>query len=211
YEDVFRFPPGALGVHVDSSCMRWAQQAMKRGIAATFGVTAEPLSAGIPYGNNLLLALASGYDWAESVYGALRLAQRWTGVVFGDPLYAPFRSRQLADKTPPVIGPVTVTPAGRGAVVVAASLAGKTPDELADVALFQLEYGLTTQYGNTVEFHDWPEPQKARGVKARRFGYSRHFRRKLTGLAAGGTYHFRLTARDPAGLETHTADATFGP
>jgi len=209
FEDVRQFPPGAIGVHVDSSCMRWARGAIRRGIAATFGVTSEPLSAGIPYGHLLIAALARGHDWAESAYGALRLAQRWMGVVFGDPLYAPFRSKGLVDRTAPVIGPVTVKPAGRGAVTVAASLAGTSPDELADVALFRLDYGPTARYGQCVDFFDWPQPRKGRGVKGRRFGYSRHFRWTLRGLKSGVRYHYRLTARDPAGLETRTSDAAF--
>jgi len=210
YEDVFQFPPGALGIHVDSSCMNWARGAMGRGIAATFGVIGEPLSLGIPHGHQALLALSAGYDWAEAAYGGLRLAQRWRGVVFGDPLYAPFRSRQLTDRTPPAISAATVKVSGK-TVTIAAQLVGKTPDELADVALFKLEYGPTEKYGKTVEFFDWPDPQNSARVQGRRFGYSRHFRWALQGLQKGKTYHFRLTARDPAGLETTTADATFEP
>ncbi|MHC4718697.1 MAG: hypothetical protein ACYS5V_17160, partial [Planctomycetota bacterium] len=211
FEDVRQFPPGAIGVHVDSSCMRWARGAIGRGIGATFGVTMEPLSIGIPHGHLMLMSLASGYDWAESAYGALRLAQRWTGVVFGDPLYAPFRSRRLRDTTPPAIGPVTVKPAGAGAVTVAAELAGKTDEQRVDVALFKLEYGRTTAYGRSVDFCDWPEPDNGGNVKGRRFGYSRHFRWRLKGLRKGRRYHYRLTARDPAGLQTRTRDATFRP
>ena len=210
YEDVFRFPPGSMGIHVDSACMVWARNAIGRGIAATFGVTTEPLSAGIPYGDLVLRALAGGYDWAEANHAAVMLGQRWAGVLFGDPLYAPFRSRRLADRTPPVIGAVQAKSAG-GAVTITASLAGKTDDELADVALFRLDYGPTKACGQAVDFCDWPEPDKARGVKGRRFGFSRHFRATLKGLTKGKTYHYRLTARDPAGLETRTPDATFTP
>jgi len=210
FEDVRKFPPGAIGVHVDSSCMHWAKGAIRRGIGATFGVTNEPLSIGIPHGHLMLLALGSGYDWAESVYGSLRLAQRWTGVAFGDPLYAPFRSRQLRDTTPPVIGPVTVKTSGTSATV-RAELAGKTDEQKADVALFRLDYGPTAKYGRVVDFQDWPEPDSGKEVKGRRFGYSRHFLWTLKGLAKGKTVHYRLTARDPAGLETRTPDATFTP
>jgi len=210
FEDVRQFPPGAIGVHVDSCCMAWAGGSIRRGIAATFGVTTEPLSAGIPYGHLMIRALATGHDWAEAAYGATRFGQRWTGVVFGDPIYAPFRSKQRPDTTPPVIGPVTFKPAG-SRVTVAATLEGKTADELADVALFRLEYGPTTAYGQAVEFFDWPEPEKGRNVKGRRFGYSRHFQATLKGLKKGATTHWRLTARDPAGNETRTQDATFRP
>ena len=210
FEDVRLFPPGAIGVHVDSSCMRWARGAISRGIGATFGVTNEPLSIGIPHGHLMLLALGGGYDWAESAYGSLRLAQRWTGVVFGDPLYAPFRSRQLRDTSPPALGPVTVKTSGDTATVTA-ELVDRTDDEKADVALFRLDYGPTAEYGQAVDFHDWPEPDSGKSVKGRRFGYSRHFRWTIRGLQRGHPVHYRLTARDPAGLETRSPDATFTP
>jgi len=209
FEDVRQFPPGALGVHVDSCCMNWARGAIGRGITATFGVTTEPLSAGIPYGDLLVLALARGYDWAEAVYGATRLGQRWAGVCFGDPLYAPFRSLQRPDRSRPVLGPVRVDAEGKDARLTA-SLAGKTDDELADVALFRLEYGPTAELGTTVDFYDWPDPASGKRVKGRRFGYSRHVARTLKGLRKGRVHHYRLTARDPAGLET-TVKGTFTP
>jgi len=207
YEDVFQFPPGALGIHVDSCCMTWARRAMRRGIAATFGVTSEPLSAGVPYGDQVLLALATGYDWAEAAYGGLRLAQRWTGVVFGDPLYAPFRSGQREDRTPPVLTRPKARVYG-DVVVITAELAGATADELADVAQFKLEFGRTKDYGQSVDFFDWPEPKDSKFSYKRRFGYSRNFRWRRKGLDKG-TYHFRLIARDPAGLETASPDLTF--
>ena len=210
YEDVFKFLPGAIGVHVDSSCMNWARGAMSRGIAATFGVTTEPLSSGIPYGDQMLLALSAGYDWAEAVYGSVRFGQRWAGVAFGDPLYAPFRSLQKKDVTSPVLEPGEVK-SGSRAVALSVRLAGDTADERADVALFRLDYGPTEKYGTTVDFFSWPEPQKSRGVKGRRFGYSRHATWQLEGLNKGAAVHYRITARDPAGNETVSADATFKP
>ncbi len=205
FEDVFKFLPGALGIHTDSGCMKWAKGAMSRGIAATFGVTNEPLSAGIPYGDQVLIALAAGYDWAEAVYGGLRLGQRWCGVTFGDPLYAPFRSLRKKDITKPVLGEVEVR-TDRKTTILSASLAGESEDELADVALFRLEYGPTTKYGTTIDFFDWPDPAKSRGVKGRRFGYSRHAAWSLKGLDGKTTYHYRITARDPAGNETVSDD-----
>jgi len=208
YEDVFQFLPGAVGVHVDSSCMNWARGAMRRNIAATFGVTSEPLSAGIPHGDQMILALAAGFNWAEAVYGSLRLGQRWAGVAFGDPLYAPFRSRQLVDKTPPVLGKPHVGCAGKDNVFLA-ELIGNTDDELADVAMFRIEYGPTSSYGHTIDFYDWPEPGKSKGVPGRRFAYSRKLVYQLKGLESGKTYHYRITARDPAGNEAVSPDSTF--
>ena len=129
-------------------------------------------------------------------------------MVFGDPLYAPFRSLELVDRTPPVLGRPDVH-VGAGTATVSVSLAGQSPDELADVALFKLDYGPTDRYGQTVEFTDWVQPNDSALIRSRRFGYSRHFRWTLKGLQRGRTYHYRLTARDPAGLEATTADGTF--
>ena len=161
--------------------------------------------------------------------------------MFGDPLYAPFRSQQAMDKTHPVLGPVTLT-AGEDGIIASAALAGLSADELAEVALFRLDYGPTTAYGQAVDFFDWPEPQKSNLLPAtrasdaeptpaesqtqsaeagetrateagqgRRFGYSRFFQATLKDLPKGEPVHFRLTARDPFGHEASTEDAVFVP
>jgi hypothetical protein len=183
---------------------------MGRGMAATFGVTSEPLSAGIPHGHLMILSLAQGFNWAESVYGSLFYSQRWAGVAFGDPLYAPFRSLQLVDKTPPALDRVEAQ-AARGEVRIIAALGGRSDDELADVAMFKVEYGQSRSYGQSVDFVHWPSPEKSRGMAGRRFGYSRRFVTRITGLDAGRSYHYRVIARDPAGLETASEDKTFTP
>ena len=209
FEDCRKFPPGAMGVHVDSSCLRWARGAIDRGITTTWGVVTEPLSAGIPYGHLLLAGLTQGYDWGESTYAATRLSQRWAGVCLGDPLYAPFRSLERVDKAAPVIGPVTAK-ANRKGTIITAALAGESEDELVDVALFKLEYGPTGRYGKAVDFFDWPNPADGKNVKGRRFGYSRHFKAALADLSKGKPVHYRLTARDPAGLKSMRT-GTFTP
>lgn len=210
YEDVFQFLPGAIGVHVDSACMNWANGAMRRGAAATFGVTAEPLSAGIPHGHLMIAALARGFTWAEASAGATVLAQRWTGVTFGDPLYAPFRSLGKVDASPPVLGAISAKLVGRD-VVIHAELAGGNDDERADVARFAVDYGPTTTYGKRAEFVDWPDPTNSKLLAERRCGYSRVCSVKAPAPAKGQTMHFRVTARDPAGLEAVSKDQTFRP
>jgi hypothetical protein len=210
YEDVFAFPPGAIGIHVDSSCMNWARGALDRGVAATFGVVNEPCSAGIPYGHAVLAALVRGNDLAEAMSGGLLCAQRWAGIIFGDPLYAPFREAKAADRTPPVLAEVAARPEA-GGVRVTARLGGTSPDELAEVALFRIEWGPDARYGSRLDFIAWPEPESPRpGVKGRDYsGYARFCSRLITGLEKGRTWHFRVTARDPAGNETVGADGTF--
>ncbi len=209
FEDVFAFQPGAIGIHVDSSCMRWATGALGRGIAGTYGVVNEPFSAGIPYGDQVLAALVRGRDLAEAMSAAIRFPQRWAGVTFGDPIYAPFRGAKVPDRGAPVLEKVAAV-AARGGVRVTALLGGKTPDELADVALFRVEYGPDAKYGEASDFYSWPDPQNPGKVKERNYsGYSRHFSRLLTGLQKGKTYHYRVVALDPAGNRTVSPDATF--
>jgi hypothetical protein len=210
YEDVFAFPPGAVGIHVDSSCMTWARAAQGRGIAATYGVVNEPCSSGIPYGHAVLRALVRGNDLAEAMHGGTLCAQRWAGVIFGDPLYAPFRGAKSADLTPPVLAEVAARPEPEG-LRVTARLGGQTPDQLADVALFKVEWGPDAGYGRQLDFIEWPEPENpAQTVKGRDYsGYARCCSRLITGLEKGRTYHFRVTARDPAGNQTAGPDGTF--
>jgi hypothetical protein len=177
-------------------------------------VTWEPLSVGIPHGHLMILALAQGRTWGEAMYGSLRLGQRWAGVAFGDPVYTPFASLQLVDKAPPVLDKISAanSPSRQGAgMLLRASLGGASPDELADVALFKVEYGPSESYGQSVDFFDWPEPGKSKGVASRRFGYSRSFFTRIEGFDKGKTYHYRVIARDPAGLETASPDKTFTP
>jgi hypothetical protein len=210
YEDVFAFPPGAVGIHVDSACMNWARGALDRGIAGTYGVVVEPFSAGIPYGHAVLTALARGNDLAEAMSGAVFAGQRWAGVTFGDPLYAPFRGARLPDRTKPVLGEVAARPEAAG-VRVTARLAGESPDQLAEVALFRIEWGPDAAYGHQLDFIEWPEPENPEGgVRGRDYrGYARIGSRLITGLEKGKTYHYRVTARDPAGNETAGQDGTF--
>jgi len=156
------------------------------------------------------MALAQGYDWAEATYGSLRFAQRWNGVAFGDPLYAPFRSAQVKDQTPPVLGAVAARPAGDDAKITI-ELAGKTADELADVALFKLQYGPTAEYGQQVDYFDWPGPQDSSYLKDRRFGWSRRASWTVKGPTEGESLHLCVIARDPAGNQTVSPDVVFRP
>jgi len=210
YEDVFAFPPGSIGVHVDSACGKWAAAAMSRGIAGTFGVTAEPFSAGIPYGQIVLATLGRGNDLAEAFGSSVVFGQRWMGVSYGDPLYAPFRGPKRADATKPVLAVPSVSMEAGGANI-SARLGGETADELADVALFRIEYGRSRRMGEAVDFYDWPEPADPNlKVKGRNYsGYARSFSRLVTGLEEGRRYYYRVVARDPAGNESSSRRGAF--
>jgi len=197
--DCYRFLPGAIGIHVDSSCMTWARHQLSRGLSVAFGVVTEPYSAGIPYMNCGWVGIATGHDVCESLYAGLYANTRWAGVLFADPLYAPFRSLGLRDTTRPVIRRVKAERGRAGELVVTAELDDRTPDQRADIALFKIDYGPTAKCGRTVPYFDWPEPGKTGRVTGRRYGYTRRFRHTIAGLQANTTYRLRVTARDPYG------------
>jgi len=206
--DCYRFVPGAIGVHVDSSCMNWARRQLDRGLCVAFGVVQEPFSAGIPYMDRGWAGIATGHDVCESLYAGLALNTRWAGVLFADPLYAPFRSLQLIDRTAPVLENVTATPRRAGELVVSADLADGTPDERADIALFRVEYGPTRDLGSVVPYTAWPEPGNTGQVAGRRYRYTRRFRHTIRSLKPGVTYRVRVSARDPHGNESDPSDVT---
>jgi uncharacterized protein (TIGR03790 family) len=94
----FRFPPGAIAVHIHSfsaqnlrqSRRNWCGPLLERGATATLGNTAEPF---LRFSHNVdafFFALANGWNLADSAYFALP-ALSWQAVVLGDPLYRPFK------------------------------------------------------------------------------------------------------------------------
>jgi uncharacterized protein (TIGR03790 family) len=214
YHDVYQFRVGAVGAHMDSESIVWAKAAMRRGITATAGAINEPSAGGVPFMGSAFAALTRGHDVAEAFYSAIRYNTRWNTVVFGDPLYAPFRIRdKRPDVTAPVIDRFTLTPlrapGGDRQVLVRAQLASATPDQATDVALWQLEYGLTPQYGSVVPYIEWPAPEDDKFVEGRRYEYTRRFAYELRGLLPGHQYYIRISARDPFGnVGTATSTVT---
>jgi hypothetical protein len=184
--------------------MVWARAAKRRGLTATVGAVNEPVSAGLPFMASAFAALTSGYDVAEAFYFAISLNTRWNTVVFGDPLYAPFRTRaKRPDETPPAIDRLTLlarrSPGGGRRVVVNAQLAGATPEQADDIALWQVEYGLTLKYGSVVPYIEWPDPGDDKLSQCRRYFYTRRLTQELADLLPDREYHVRISARDPFG------------
>jgi hypothetical protein len=217
YHDVYQFRVGAVGSHMDSGSVVWARAAMRRGITATAGAVSEPASTGLPFMASAFAALTSGHDVAEAFYSAIPFNTRWNTVIFGDPLYAPFRIRaKRPDETPPVIERLALLPlrspgVGRR-VLVRAELGGATPEQADDVALWQVEYGLTPEYGSVVPYIEWPDPADRKFSERRRYNYARRFSYDITGLLPGREYHVRVSARDPFGnMGTATAVVTTLP
>jgi uncharacterized protein (TIGR03790 family) len=93
----FRFPPGAIAVHIHSfsagslrsATEGWCGPLVARGVTATVGNVFEPY---LEYTHNpdlLLQALARGEDLVDAAYFALPVLS-WQAIVIGDPLYRPF-------------------------------------------------------------------------------------------------------------------------
>lgn len=100
----FRFPPGAVAVHIHSfsaATLRsategWCGPLVARGVAATVGNVFEPYLQLTHRPDLLLAALAAGRTLGDAAAAALP-ALGWQAVLIGDPLYRPF--------APPVAGP----------------------------------------------------------------------------------------------------------
>lgn len=95
--DGFRFPPGAIAMHIHSfsaSTLRsiskaWCGPLVARGVTATLGNVYEPYLELTHRPDLFLEALARGETLGEAAYYALPTLS-WQCIVIGDPLYRPF-------------------------------------------------------------------------------------------------------------------------
>lgn len=93
----FRFPPGAIAVHIHSFSAHtlrsategWCGPLIARGVTATVGNVYEPYLEFLHRPDLLVEALARGEDLVDAAYYALP-ALSWQSIVIGDPLYRPF-------------------------------------------------------------------------------------------------------------------------
>ena len=107
YEDAFTFNPGAIGYHIasgeavsihDPSEQGWCKNALERGIAVTLGPIGEPYLDAFPLPTEFFGLMLSGrYSLVEAYYLSIRYLS-WRMVLFGDPLYNPWRDRALESK-----------------------------------------------------------------------------------------------------------------
>jgi uncharacterized protein (TIGR03790 family) len=94
----FRFPPGAIAVHmhsfsahtVRSATEGWCGPLLARGVTATVGNVFEPYLEYLHRPDLLMEALARGDDLIDAAYYALPVLS-WQSIVIGDPLYRPFK------------------------------------------------------------------------------------------------------------------------
>jgi len=95
--DGFRFPPGAIALHIHSysaqtlrsAAAGWCGPLVARGVTVTFGNVFEPYLQLTLEPHLLLRALIAGRTLGDAAYYA-EPALSWQSVVIGDPLYRPF-------------------------------------------------------------------------------------------------------------------------
>jgi uncharacterized protein (TIGR03790 family) len=93
----FRFPPGAIAVHIHSFSAHtlrsategWAGPMVARGVTATVGNVYEPYLEFLHRPDLLVEALVRGENLVDAAYYALPVLS-WQSIVIGDPLYRPF-------------------------------------------------------------------------------------------------------------------------
>jgi uncharacterized protein (TIGR03790 family) len=93
----FRFPPGAVAVHIHSFSAHtlrsategWCGPLVARGATATVGNVFEPYLEFLHRPDLLLEALTRGENLVDAAYYALPVLS-WQSIVIGDPLYEPF-------------------------------------------------------------------------------------------------------------------------
>lgn len=102
----FRFPPGAIAVHVHSFSAHtlrsategWCGPLVARGVTATVGNVYEPYLEFLHRPDLLMEALARGENLVDAAYYALPVLS-WQSIVIGDPLYRPFAAPLLDQLT----------------------------------------------------------------------------------------------------------------
>ena len=116
----FRFPPGAIALHIHSYSARtlrsatagWCGPLVARGVTATFGNVFEPTLELSIEPQILVRELAAGRNLGDAAYCA-EPALSWQTIIIGDPLYRPVAvapDQQMArmDALPPALAPYAV-------------------------------------------------------------------------------------------------------
>jgi uncharacterized protein (TIGR03790 family) len=93
----FRFPPGAIAVHIYSFSAQslrsadgdWCGAFVARGVTATLGNVYEPYLSFTHHLDRIMHALVEGMNFGDAACFALPVLS-WQAVAIGDPLYRPF-------------------------------------------------------------------------------------------------------------------------
>jgi uncharacterized protein (TIGR03790 family) len=115
--DGFKFPPGAVALHIHSFSARtlrsatqgWCGPLVARGVTATVGNVFEPYLQLTHRPDLLLRALSQGRNFGDAAYYALPVLS-WQSVAIGDPLYRPFKvsleqQERQPDRLPAALAP----------------------------------------------------------------------------------------------------------
>lgn len=103
YIDAFDFVDGAVGYHIasfeavglrDPNSNTWCPAMLKDGITATLGPVAEPYLHAFPKPKEFFTELYKGYSLVEAYYRTNPL-NSWMMLLIGDPLYKPFKVRDI--------------------------------------------------------------------------------------------------------------------
>jgi hypothetical protein len=118
--DGFRFPPGAIALHIHSysaatlrsATQGWCGPLVARGVTATLGNVFEPYLQLTHRPQLLVQALASGATLGDAAYYALPVLS-WESILIGDPLYRPFavpagEQWKQREKLPPALASYAV-------------------------------------------------------------------------------------------------------
>jgi uncharacterized protein (TIGR03790 family) len=112
YEDAFTFNPGAIGYHIasgeavsihDPKEAGWCKNALERGITVTLGPTGEPYVDAFPLPNEFFALLLTGRYTLAEAYALTTRYISWRMVLFGDPLYNPWRGRGVVEEKETVL------------------------------------------------------------------------------------------------------------
>jgi uncharacterized protein (TIGR03790 family) len=106
YQDAFAFAPGAIGYHIASEEAvsihneeekGWCRNMLLRGVTVTLGAVSEPYVDSFPSPQEFFGFLLSGrYSLVEAYYLSSPYVS-WRMVLFGDPLYSPWRGQNLIE------------------------------------------------------------------------------------------------------------------
>jgi len=171
----FRFPPGAIALHIHSYSARtlrsategWCGPLVARGAAATMGNVFEPFLELSQRPDLLIRALARGDDLVDAAYYSLPVLS-WQCVIIGDPLYRPFTvplrtQLENLDGLPPELAGYPVL-----RLMHLLDLAGKPGDATAAarVALNERPGLLALSMALARRLKDAGQPEEAAGVVA---------------------------------------------
>jgi uncharacterized protein (TIGR03790 family) len=119
--DGFKFPPGAIAMHIHSYSARtlrsdvkgWTGPLIARGVTATVGNAFEPYLQLLHRPDLLLHALGQGKNFGDAAYYALPVLS-WQSFAIGDPLYRPFKvsleqQERRLDQLPVALAPYVLT------------------------------------------------------------------------------------------------------